>query len=124
MNINRIILSGFAGKDARTSSTSNGRNITKLSIATSKRYKDSQEQWQQKTMWHNCVAYSAVADYAGRIQTGDHVLIEGEIQYRDYDRTLETDSGPVQVQWPITEIVIESITVLERKNKQESEGAA
>ena len=34
MNINRVTLAGFAGKDARSSSTLNGRSITKLSIAT------------------------------------------------------------------------------------------
>ena len=41
MNINRVTLAGFAGKDARSSSTLNGRSITKLSIATTKRYKDA-----------------------------------------------------------------------------------
>lgn len=42
--------------------------------------------------------------------------------YREYERTIETESGPVKVPWPITEIVIDSITVLDRKNKQEKQG--
>jgi single-strand DNA-binding protein len=54
MNINRVTLVGFAGKDARSSSTQNGKSITKLSVATTKRYKDAHEQWQEKTQWHDC----------------------------------------------------------------------
>ena len=40
MNINRVTLIGFTGKDARNSSTQNGRSMTKISVATSKHYKD------------------------------------------------------------------------------------
>ena len=104
MMINRVTLAGFAGKDARSSSTQNGRSMTKLSVATTKRYKDAQQQWQEKTQWHSCVAYNGpAADYAAKIQTGDHVFLEGELIYREYERTVETDSGPVTVLWPVTE---------------------
>ena len=119
MNINRVTLSGFAGKDARSSSTPNGKSITKLSIATTKRYKDAQQQW------HDCVAYNGpVAEYATKIQTGDHVFLEGELVYREYERTIETDNGPVKVPWPVTEIVIGAISVIDRKQNREQRGAA
>jgi len=125
MNINRVTLAGFAGKDARSGSTKNGRSMTKLSIATTKRYKDAQQQWQEKTQWHNCVAYNGpVADHASKIQTGDHVFLEGELIYREYERTIETENGPVKVPWPVTEIVIETISVIDRNRKQEERGAA
>jgi hypothetical protein len=51
-------------------------------------------------------------------------FIEGELVYRGYERTIETDSGPVKVQWPITEVVIDSISVLDRSNSKEKRGAA
>jgi len=124
MTINRITLAGFTGKDARSSSTQNGRSMTKLSVATTKRYKDAHEQWQEKTQWHTCIAYGPAADYAARIQTGDHVFLEGELIYREYERTVETDGGPIKVQWPVTEIVVDSISVINRKEKQERRGAA
>ena len=85
---------------------------------------DAQDQWQEKTQWHTCVAYGPAAGYAARIPTGAHVFIEGELVHREYDRTVETDSGPVKVQWPLTEVVIDSISLLDRKEKQEKEGAA
>ncbi len=120
MNINRVTLVGFAGKDAKMSGTPGGTIIAKLSLATSKRHKDGQD----KTQWHTCVAFGRTADYVAKIQTGDHVLLEGELTYREYERTIETESGPVRVEWPITEVVIESISVLERKSSKEKRGAA
>lgn len=54
----------------------------------------------------------------------DHLLIEGEVQYREYDRTVETAEGPVKVQWPKTEIVVYSITRLDRTTKEHETGEA
>jgi len=50
----------------------------------------------------------------------------GELTYREYNRTIESESGPVNVQWLVAEIVAESIKVLDRKSKEnnEMEGAA
>jgi single-strand DNA-binding protein len=124
MNFNRVTLAGFTGKDAWSSSTQNGKSMTKLSVATTKRYKDAQQQWKEKTQWHNCVVYGATAEYCAKIQTGAHVFIEGELIYREYERTLETEEGPIKVLWPVTEIVIESVSLLSRKDKQEGRGAA
>lgn len=124
MTINRVTIAGFAGRYARTSSTHNGKSMTKLSVATTKRYKDAEGNWQERTQWHTCIAYAGAADYCSKIQTGDHVFIEGELTYREYDRTIETDNGPVKVQWPVTEIVIESVSVLNRKDREQLKGAA
>jgi single-strand DNA-binding protein len=121
---NRVTLVGFTGKDAETGSTQSGRQFAKLSVATNKRFKDQQDQWQERTTWHKCIAYGPVADYTGRIQKGAHVLIEGELVYREYERTIESPEGPLKVQWPVTEVVIDSISVLDRSEKQERRGAA
>ena len=124
MDINRVTLCGYVGKDARTNTSQNGKSITRLSVATTKRYKDADGAWREKTQWHACVCYAAAADYSGKIQTGAHVFIEGELAHREYERTIETDSGPVKVPWPVTEIVADSVSVLDRKEKQERRGAA
>ena len=124
MTINRVTIAGFAGKDAQASSTQHGKSMTKLSVSTTKRFRDPQGNWQEKTQWHSCVAYSFAADKAADIQTGDHIFIEGELTYREYDRTIETESGPVKVQWPVTEIVIEAVSIISRRDKDERRGAA
>jgi single-stranded DNA-binding protein len=98
--------------------------VTRLSIATTKRYKDAISILQETTQWHTCIAYGPTADYTAKIQTGTHVLLEGELIYREYDRTIETENGPVKVPWPVTEVVIDQIAALDREEKQERNGAA
>lgn len=124
MNINRVTLCGRTGKEAKTSSTTNGRNISRLSVATTKHYKDAQDRWQEKTQWHNCVAYGPIADSVVKLPTGALVFIEAELVYREYERTVETESGPVKVLWPVTEVVIDSVSVLDRNDRAEKRGAA
>ena len=48
MYLNGVTLVGFTGRDAKTSATPGGKNITRLSVATTKRYKDAQDQWQER----------------------------------------------------------------------------
>ncbi len=84
---------------------------------------DAQQQWQEKTQWHTCVAYGPLAEYAAKLQTGAHVLIEGELVYREYERTIETAEGPVKVQWPVIEVVIESLKTLDRQAKDKGAAA-
>jgi single-strand DNA-binding protein len=123
MNINQITLIGFTGQDARNISTQNGRSMTKLSVATTKRYKDAEGTWQEKTQWHTVVGYGSAAEYAAKIQKGTHVYVQGELVYSEYERTVETENGPMKVQWPVTQIVVDSISILDRKDKPE-QGAA
>jgi single-strand DNA-binding protein len=124
MNSSESHSAASPARDAKTSATQSGRNISRLSIATTKRFKDANDEWQEKTQWHSCVAYGPTADYAAKIPTGAHVFLEGELTYREYERTIETESGPIKVQWPVTEIVIESIHVLDRKDRSEKRGVA
>jgi len=46
------------------------------------------------------------------------------VTFREYERTLETETASVKVQWPVTEIVVESISILDRKGRPGREEAA
>jgi Single-strand binding protein family len=87
--------------------------MTKLSVATTKRNKDSHEQWQEKTHWPSCVACGPTADYAARIQTGDHVFLDDELIVASMSGHSKPTSGPTKVQWTATEIVIDFISVID-----------
>jgi len=102
--------------------TQSGKGITRFSLATTKRYKSGDE-WKDNRQWHDCVVYNTSLRSAESIQKGDHLLIEGELSYREYGRTIETTEGPVQVQWK-TEVIVHSITRLDRPAKQEKRAAA
>lgn len=123
MYMNRVTLCGFLGADARHSVTQSEKEVTRFSLATTKRYKEGEE-WKDKTQWHDCVLYgTSVRVSPQALQKGAHLLIEGELTYRQYDRSIETDEGPIKVKWPVTEVIVHSIASLDRQSKQQ-EGAA
>jgi single-strand DNA-binding protein len=125
MYMNRITLIGFTGQDAKPAATQTGKEVTRFSLATTKRYQQDSE-WREKTYWHDCVVYGGYAPFAAKLNKGTHIVIEGELTYREYNRTIETETGAVNVSWPVTEIVVDSITILNRKRREnnQSEGAA
>jgi len=86
MFLNPVILNGFTGKDAKHSKLPGSRSVTRISLATRKRYREG-EQWKEKTQWHDCVVYGASADFAANIAKGAHLAIEGELTYREYERS-------------------------------------
>lgn len=120
MYLNRVSLIGFTGQQPKTLATRTGKEITRLSVATTRRYQQDTE-WKEKTQWHDCVLYGGLAQSATNLAKGTHTLIEGELTYREFDRTVETETGPVKVQWPVTEVVVDSFKVLDRKTKDNSE---
>jgi len=52
--VNKVILLGRAGKDPSVHILRTG-TIVNLLLATSERYKDNHNEWQEKTEWHNLV---------------------------------------------------------------------
>jgi single-strand DNA-binding protein len=91
MYMNRVTLCRFVGADAKHSAIHGGKEIVRFSLATTKRYKDGNE-WKDRTQWHDCAVYwSSVKFTDDALKKGSHLLIEGELSYRQYDRTIETD---------------------------------
>lgn len=82
--INKCQLLGRVGKkDSKT--LKNDTQLTNLSIATSKRYKDQQGNKQEKTTWHNVNLFGKIAEIAEKyVAVGDLVYIEGEMEHRKY----------------------------------------
>ena len=54
MYLNRVSLIGFTGQQQKTLATRTGKEITRLSVATTRRYQQDSE-WKEKTQWHDCV---------------------------------------------------------------------
>jgi single-strand DNA-binding protein len=84
--LNKATLLGHVGKDAELRYTNNGKPVATFSLATSEGYKDSSGNWQDKTTWHNIVAWDRLAEICGNyVKKGKQVYIEGRIQNRSYD---------------------------------------
>ena len=84
--VNKAILVGNLGKDPELRYTQSGQAVCSFSIATSERYKDKQGEQQEKTEWHNIVAWGNLAEICGKyLEKGKTVYIEGKITNRSYD---------------------------------------
>ena len=87
MYLNRGSIMGFLGADGEKKSTAAGQTYTILSIATKTSWKDDQGEWQSHTEWHRAVVWGdKFAEYAAGLKKGAHVLVEGSLRSREYQR--------------------------------------
>jgi single-strand DNA-binding protein len=83
--VNKVIFIGTLGKDPEVKKV--GENtVVNFSIATSERYKDRNGQNQEKTEWHNLVAWGKLAELIGRtLKKGKAAYFEGKLTTRSWD---------------------------------------
>lgn len=109
-SLNKVMLIGRLGKDPEIISFDNGTKKMTVSLATTERYFDrNNNQWQEQTDWHNLVAWGNIAlDIAEKRRNyikGDLMYIEGKIRTRQYV------DGQGQTRY-ITEIIIERMNLI------------
>jgi len=86
-DLNIIRIRGRLGKDAETKTTTGGKKVTSLNIATTPRYLDKAKQWKDgKTEWHRCYAWDKLAEKAGTLKKGETVQVEGTLTSREYEK--------------------------------------
>ena len=106
-SVNKVILIGNLGKDPEVKYTPSGTAIAKFSLATNERYKDKAGEWQDRTEWHNIVAWQRTAEIAGEyLKKGRSVYIEGRLQTRSWE---DKTSGQKKY---MTEIVANDLVLL------------
>ncbi|HSA91431.1 MAG TPA: single-stranded DNA-binding protein [Terriglobales bacterium] len=106
-SVNKAILLGNLGRDPEVKYTPNGTAVARFTVATNERYKDKSGQWQDRTEWHNVVAWQRTAEIAGEyLKKGRSVYIEGRIQTRSWD-----DKQTGQKKY-MTEIVASDLVLL------------
>jgi single-strand DNA-binding protein len=105
--VNKVLLLGNVGKDPEIASTNGGTLVAKLSLATSERFKDKQGEWQERTEWHNLVAYARGAEILrDYVHKGSKLFVEGRLTTRSWD---DKESGRKIYR---TEIVVGDISLL------------
>ena len=106
-SVNKVILIGNLGKDPELKYTPSGTAVAKFSLATNERYKDKAGQVQERTEWHNIVAWQRTAEIAAEyLKKGRSVYIEGRIQTHSWD---DKTSGQKKY---MTEIVASHLVLL------------
>ncbi len=106
-SLNKVMLIGHLGKDPELKYTSNGIAVANFSMATNEAWKDQDGNLQERTEWHNIVAWRRLAEICGEyLKKGKRVYIEGRIQTRNYD-----DKNGVNRY--VTEIVADDLIMLD-----------
>ncbi|MBI3193544.1 MAG: single-stranded DNA-binding protein [Ignavibacteriae bacterium] len=118
-SLNRATLIGYLGKDPEVSYTASGIAVAKFSIATNERWKDESGNLQEKTEWHNIVAWRKLAEICGQyLKKGSKVFLEGKIQTRSWD---DKNTG---VKRYATEIVADNMMMLDSKGGDAGGGSS
>jgi len=85
-SVNKVFLLGNVGKDPEIRSTGGGTLVANFTLATSDRFQDAQGNWQDRTEWHNLVAFKRLAEIVrDYVKKGSKLFIEGKIQTRNYE---------------------------------------
>ena len=116
-SLNKVMLIGRLGADPEIKQMVNGKNVARLSLATSQSWKDRNTgEKKQKTEWHRVVIFNeglvnVVQQY---VKKGANVYIEGQLSTRKWK-----DESTGQDKFS-TEIVLQgynsSLTMLDSRN--------
>ena len=114
-SVNKVILVGHIGNKPEGRYTPSGTSTASFSLATNESWIDSENEKQERTEWHNIVAWNKLADFATEyLQKGQLIYIEGRMQTRTY-------KDKEDIQRRVTEIVSTAITPLEWKTTDKKE---
>ena len=111
-SVNKVTLLGNVGKDPEMRSTAGGTTVANFTLATSDRQKDAQGNWQDRTEWHNLVAFTRTAEIVrDYVKKGSKLYIEGKIQTRSWD---DKESGQKRYR---TEIIVNELVLLSARDE-------
>lgn len=112
--VNRVILIGRLGKDPEIRSIPSGTSVAKFSLATDERFTDKNGEKQDRTEWHNIVAWGKLAEICGQyLRKGKLVFIEGSIRTDSWD---DKETGVKKYR---TEIIAKDMQMLDKKGDDE-----
>jgi len=117
-SFNRVILLGAAGRDAELRYSAEGAAIANVSLATSRRYKDSSGNLQEETEWHRLSLFGRLAEVAGEyVKRGKQIHVEGRLRTRKWQDSDGNDRY-------ITEIVVDNLQLLGGGRAEEAAGTS
>jgi single-strand DNA-binding protein len=114
--VNKVFLLGNLGRDPEIRSLPTGAVVANFSLATNRRYRDSDGVPQEQTEWHNIVCFGRQAEVAGEyLKRGRPLFVEGRVQTRSWE---DRDTGEKRYR---TEIVCQNFQMLGQRNPESTE---
>lgn len=84
--LNKYMIIGNLGADPEVNFTDGGTAYCRMSIATSRSWKDRDGNKKEETTWHRVVVWGKQAEACGEfLKKGRQVYIEGRFQSREYE---------------------------------------
>jgi single-strand DNA-binding protein len=108
------MLIGRLGGDADAKHTQNGVSFARFSVATNRRWKDSNQQVREETDWHNVILWKA-ENLIPYLTKGEKIFVEGRLQSRQW----EDNEGRKH---SVTEIVADQVILLGSNGQSNGNG--
>jgi single-strand DNA-binding protein len=103
MNVNKAIIVGRLTRDPEVRTTPSGQTVTNFSLATSTKWKGQDGQQNEKTEFHNIVAWGKRGEVIGQyVVKGQELFVEGRLETRSWD---DKDTGKKMYR---TEIILDN----------------
>ena len=87
-SLNKVILIGRLGKDPEITTFESGNKKMSVTLATTERYRDRDNNWVDQTEWHNLIAWgnlaNDIAEKKRNYAKGDMMYVEGRLRTRQY----------------------------------------
>jgi single-strand DNA-binding protein len=116
-SVNKVILIGGLTRDPEVRFMPNGEAVANFSIATNETWKDKSGTKQEKTEYHNLVAYRKLAEIIGEYcKKGGQVYIEGKLQTRKWEKDGVTRHT--------TEVIADTLQMLGGKGERQEAPAS
>jgi single-strand DNA-binding protein len=119
-SVNKVFLLGNVGKDPEIRTTGGGTMVANFGLATTERSKDQQGNWQDRTEWHNIVAYGRLAEIIrDYVKKGSKLFVEGRITTRNWDDKEHPGKKVYR-----TEIIVNELSLLSGRGEGDGGGAS
>lgn len=114
MDLNKVMLIGRLTRDPESRTTPQGVTVCNFSIATGRVWKDAQGNPQERTEFHNIVAWRRLGEICAQYLTkGRQIYLEGHLETRSW----EDQAGQKKYR---TEIIADNMIMLGSKGETAS----
>lgn len=113
-DLNKVLLIGRLGQDPELKYTQSGIAVVKFTLATNQQWKDQDGNTQDKTEWHNVVAWRRLAEICAEyLKKGSKVYLEGALSTSSW----EDENKKKHYR---TEVVLNDMIMLDSKGASDS----
>ena len=111
MNLNKVIIAGRLTADVQLKSTQSGRSVARMTVATNRRWNDSDGKKHEEAEFHTVILWGKQAEASSQfLSKGNLVLVEGRLATRSY-------ADKEGIERKATEIIAEKVEFGQREER-------